>query len=186
MVVTGTPAELFRSAELAKAQEQRLAIFMDTDSHVEDGVGWSGYTLIRTTDRSPKGIKTAIRARQTMPVHRLVHRWFLNALEQPVAHNAYSTLGKFFTIKERVESWIASILHADAVQWETVFDHPIRAIMDLYTIPEVITGEAIPQISAVPFTRNFTADYGPLRLRFKTSPNRRVDVMYKISLFKPT
>jgi predicted metal-dependent phosphoesterase TrpH len=182
MVLTGaSPSQLFRSAELAKRVQHRMAIFMDTDAHTEDGVAWSGYTIIKTTDRSPDGVKTAIRNRKTRPVYRKFARLALQTMQHPVVREWYRPVSFYHTKKEKLEHWFSQILLADNFKIETLVESPLEQITDFYGLPRFLKDDTFNELRKKHIIKSIKIDYGKLRIVFNSGENTNVQFRYKFA-----
>lgn len=185
MVLTGsTPSEFLRAARLAQEVRPRLAIFMDTDAHMENGVAWSGYTLVHTRDRSPEGIKTAIRNRRTQPVYRKVVHALLQGVQSPLLQPWFYPLLAYHSREAFLESLLAKVCRASSVEIETAIERPLAQVIDLYGAPLYLRRDALENLRKKRFVRRVKIDYGALRVTLDTENETRLRLHFKFA-FNP-
>ncbi|MFQ5632713.1 MAG: PHP domain-containing protein, partial [bacterium] len=182
MVLTGaTVSELYRSAGLAKRVRARMAIFMDTDAHSEDAVAWSGYTIVKTADSSPEGIRAAIRNRQTRPVYRKTIQALLSATQRPIIRQWFAPVSFYHASKEKVEDVLSNVLLADAIEVETLVESPLEQITDLIGLPKYLQRDGMANFRRKHIIKRVKIDYGKLRIIFNTGGNANFQFRYKFA-----
>lgn len=180
MVVTGaTPSQFLRSLLLARDVEHRMAIFMDTDAHSEDAVGWTGHTIIQTSNKSEAGVKEAVRNRRTRPVHRKILAELLEILQRPGINLWYQPIITYHQGKLRVEEWLAALLRADHIDVQTSVERELEGLIDFYRIPEYFRDGPFNKVQRDPFFVQFVLDYGRLRLVLRPGDSMNFRIGYR-------
>ncbi len=130
MVVTGIGMEFQLSVKLAEEVQDSMAIFMDSDTHVESGLAWMGYTLVQTTERSADGIYQAIKSKKTKPVHRNIMSTQSKLSTTKFARIVRTPLAKAYEIRMRLEGQMAKLLLANRVHIHSAVSDISQDILD--------------------------------------------------------
>ncbi|MBD3225663.1 MAG: hypothetical protein GF313_13120 [Caldithrix sp.] len=162
MVITGAGAEFALSYRLAEEVQNRMAILMDSDTHVESGLAWFGYSLAETDYMCARASYTAIKHGRTQPVHKNIMRMQKSIAGSLLGHTLASSVYNVFTIKYGMENILSSLLLADNFSVRGLVPDGLNK---LRTFPLAILDKKIPDdLIDNTILRGFDIFYGPVYL----------------------
>ncbi len=180
MVVTGMGPEFRMSLSLAEEVNDRMAIFMDSDTHVESGLAWMGYTAVYTNDQSSAGVYRAIQERKTAPVHQNVMKYQKNLAEKNFGKVIVSPLVSLTNMHYRAERHLSDFLQADRVEIYGILTDMIDDVTGL-NFGEVGGNDYFGAGQHFYLLRGVSAYYGPVRLGLRRDINIiNIDFGFKV------
>ncbi len=182
MVVTGFGLEFQLAMELSEEVKNRMAIFMDSDTHVENGLAWVGYTLVQTENHTSEGIYEAIKQKKTQPVHRNIVQLQKQLFSKKPAKLVVRNINQLTGLKFRIESELARLIWAKRIRIHGLVPDVINDFAYFYLFDPSDTHFMGRNIFNRYFIRGFTAYYGPLYFNVQKNA-RNFDANLGLKLF---
>ncbi|MGD9898727.1 MAG: PHP domain-containing protein [Calditrichaceae bacterium] len=180
MVVTGMGPEFRMSLSLAEDVNDRMAIFMDSDTHVENGLAWMGYTAVHSDDQSSDGVYRAIQERKTAPVHQNVMKYQRNLADNKLGKTIVSPIVTLTNMHYHAERHLSDFLLADRVEIHGILTDMIDDVAGL-SLGEFGGYDYFSGGHRFYPLRGVSAYYGPVRLGLRRDINIiNIDFGFKV------
>ncbi|MFH1541457.1 MAG: PHP domain-containing protein [Elusimicrobiota bacterium] len=162
------PYDFFRQTKIKKKlRKQKKFYLSSSDSHFKNGVGYSGYSIVKVGEKSLNGIKEAMENGDVRPVLSGVYLPYKSLIEFKAIQSIYSTLSLYDDIKDNVEFLFSKIIfsslpvgyRAGNVKICTTYDEQVYNVLNVIGVKSLFDKNS--ELKKSIKISSVSATYGP-------------------------
>ncbi|MFH1238839.1 MAG: PHP domain-containing protein, partial [bacterium] len=160
------PYDFYRDLKLKDdPQLESKAKFVTSNSHTSQGVAWLGYTAVQVKEKTPQGIKEAIKKGRTRPIFAGIYHPYKRFFELESVDFIYSMLDTYDRFKRRVELLVGRAIFSDDFRIESTWDKSLHDVFNLIGIYKYHKEDDNPLRRRVKLA-SLSATYGMVKVEY--------------------
>ncbi|MFH1784219.1 MAG: PHP domain-containing protein [bacterium] len=129
------PYDFYRNLKLNSSPKLKgKAKFSASNTHMSQGVAWLGYTVVSVDEKTPEGIKAAVRSGNTKPVFMSLYKPYRRFFENQAIDRIYWAFDTYDRVKRNLELLCGYILFSSDFRVVTTWDESLHDIFNVVGI----------------------------------------------------
>ncbi|MEW6557130.1 MAG: PHP domain-containing protein [Elusimicrobiota bacterium] len=155
--------EFYRNKKLG--QKTKKTKLFGGNAHISEGLGFLGYNVVYTAEKSAEGIKQAIRNGTVRPVFTGVYNPYNDFFELKPVEFIYTSFDIYDTIKRNLEYYLGRLIFSNDFKITTSIDEPLFDIFNILPAYKYIRDKKEPFQKPVKLL-SISVSYGMLNINY--------------------